>query len=127
MNSSGVSPVTPSAPCTWIARSMTSCSTRAPQNLMSAISTRASLPASMAHGTGGIERHEPRRLDLRRRLRDVALDLTLLGEQRAVCEAGRRAPAHELEGALRLPEPPHAVEYPPRPEPLLGDDEPLAA
>ena len=31
----------PSAPCTWMARSITSWSTRAPQNLSSAISTRA--------------------------------------------------------------------------------------
>ena len=39
--SSGRSPEKPSEPCTWIARSITSCSTFAPQYLIIAISTRA--------------------------------------------------------------------------------------
>ena len=39
--------VRPSPPCTWIARSMTSFSTRAASNLMTEISTRASSPASI--------------------------------------------------------------------------------
>ena len=41
MSSSGRSPEKPNEPCTWMARSITSCSTRAPQYLIMAISTRA--------------------------------------------------------------------------------------
>ena len=36
-----MSSVTPRPPCTWMARSRTSCSTFAPKNLMSEMSTRA--------------------------------------------------------------------------------------
>ena len=86
---------------------------------------RASPPVSIA--ARGVERHQARRLDLGRRLGDVALDLALLGQQRAVRVAGVGAVAHQLEGALRLAQPAHAVEDPAGAEPLLRDHEAVAA
>ena len=50
--------------------------------------------ATAVHGLGGVEGHEPRGLDLRRRLRDVALDLALFGEQRAVGDGESSAGLH---------------------------------
>src|SRR5439155_22298340 len=82
---------------------------------------------SLVHGPRRVERHHPGGLDLGCRLGHVPLDLALLRQQRAVGVARVGPLAHELEGPLRLAEPPHAVEDPPRPQPLLGDDEAVAS
>ena len=51
--------VTPRAPCTWMARSITLWSIVAPWNLMRLISTRASEPESMARAASSVIRRAP--------------------------------------------------------------------
>ena len=51
--------VTPSAPWTWIARSMTLCSIVAPWNLIRLISTRASAPESMTRAASSVISRAP--------------------------------------------------------------------
>ena len=75
----------------------------------------------------GVEREQPARLDLGGGLEDHVLDRLLLGQRRAERDAGVGALAHQIEGALRLAEPAHAVEDAARTEPLLRDQEALAA
>jgi len=109
-------------PKTWIARSTTSCRTRAPKNLIKAISSRArshrpclsSTPRATSSGAQhGCQRATPR----------SSPGCSPCGERRAERLALACVAAHQLEGALRDAEPAHAVMDAPGPEPLLCQDE----
>ena len=80
----------------------------------------------MVHLPGGVQRHQPRRLHLGRRVGDPALHRLLVLQQAALDGAVERALAHHVEGAPRHPEPAHAVVDPTRDEAVLGDQEPVA-
>src|SRR5207247_4996902 len=70
-----------------------------------------------------LERQEAAGLDLGRGVRDPVLDRLLLGEHASKDLARERAVAHEVEGALHLPEPTHDVMDAAGAEPLLRDAE----
>ena len=74
----------------------------------------------------GVEREQPARLDLGRRVGDPVLDGLLLGERGAADLALERVGAHQLERPLHLAEPAHDVVDPPGSEPLLRDPEAVA-
>ena len=74
-----------------------------------------------------VQRHQPRRVHLRRRVGDPVLDRLLVGQQRAVRVARLRALAQHVERPARDAEPAHAVVDAARAEPLLGDQEAGAA
>src|SRR5439155_685961 len=71
----------------------------------------------------GLERQEPAGLDLGGGVRDPVLDRLLLGEHAPEDLARERAVAHEVEGALHLPEPSHHVMDAAGTKPLLRDTE----
>src|SRR3954454_23137263 len=79
--------------------------------------------ALRVHLPRGVQRHQARRLHLRRRIGDPVLDRLLLGERAAARLAVQRALAEHVERAPRDAEPAHAVVDAPRPEALLGDEE----
>src|SRR5262249_60124794 len=81
---------------------------------------------SLVEPVRGLKRHEPAGLDVRGRLGDPVLNRLLLRERAAERLPLERPSAHELEGALHLPEPAHDVMDPSRPEPLLRDTEAVA-
>src|SRR5207244_5890696 len=70
-----------------------------------------------------LERHEAAGLDLGGGVRDPVLDRLLLGERASEDLARERAVAHEVEGALHLPEPSHHVMDAAGTKPLLRDTE----
>ena len=73
-----------------------------------------------------MHRQQARRLDLRRGVGDPVLHRLLFGERAAEGLAAERIAAHDLECALHLAEPAHAVVDAPRPEALLRDAESVA-
>ena len=83
---SGEVGVRPIAPCTWIARSTTSWSMRAPTTLISAICSRAN---ALVETTRGVQRQQPACLDIGGALEHVGL-------QQLLCRpAVRRKPSRE--------------------------------
>ena len=74
----------------------------------------------------GVQRQKARCLDFGYRIGDPVLYRLLFRECAAKCPAAERALAHELEGALHLAEPAHAVMNAPRAQPLLCDQEAVA-
>src|SRR5208282_3374493 len=68
----------------------------------------------------------PRGLNLGRGIRDPVLDGLLLGQRAAERTPRERPLAHQLEGALRLPEPSHAMVDASGPEALLRNLERLS-
>ena len=79
------------------------------------------------HPPGGVEHHQPRLVDLHPRRGDEVLDELLLGERPAERLAVVRAPAHQLEGALRRADRAHAVVDAAGAQAVLRDREPGAA
>ena len=86
------------------------------------------LVAGHVHQPGGLEREQPRHVDLAARLGDALLRDRLRGDGLAECHARRGALAHQFERALGQADQAHAVVDPARPEPALCDLEtaPLA-
>ena len=124
MRASGVSSVRPRAPCTWIARSITSHERMRggeleERHLDPCLRPLVDLPRR-------IHRQEAAGLDLRGGVGNPVLDGLLLGERPAERHALVRVATHELERALHLPEPAHDVVDPPRAESLLREPERLA-
>src|SRR5215475_2326658 len=78
---------------------------------------------ALIHGACGVERHQSRGLDLRRRLGDVGLDLSFFREQGTMRKTGLGAFTHQFKSALRLSEPPHAVKDATRAEAFLRNNE----
>src|SRR5215472_6479044 len=83
--------------------------------------------AATVHDPRSVERHQPAGLDLGRGFRHIALDLPLLSEERAVGVTAVGPVTHELECALSLAQPAHAVEDPAGAEALLRYHESLTA
>ena len=89
ITASGVSSVTPRPPCTWIARSMTSL-----QHARGVELDQRDLDArlvALVEPVRRLQRHQPARLDLGRRLRDPVLHRLLVGERarRTPCARAR--------------------------------------
>ena len=72
-----------------------------------------------------VHRQQAAGLDLGRRVGDPALHDLLLGERTTEGLTLERVGAHQLEGALHLPEPSHHVVDAAGPEPLLRQPEPV--
>ena len=73
-----------------------------------------------------MQRHEPQRPDVGRRLGDHLLDHLLLDEQLTLGAATDRPLAHHVERRLALADPPHRVVDAPAVEPLLREHEAVA-
>src|SRR4051795_3156917 len=79
--------------------------------------------ALRVHLPRGVQRHQPRRLHLRGRVRDPVLDRLLVGERAAARLGVERALAEHVDRAPRDAEPAHAVVDAARPEALLSEEE----
>ena len=117
---SGRSFDTPAAPHTWIARSTTRWYAAGTNTLMAEMSVRAS-PVAAVDPLGGVDGHQPGRLDVDVAVGDEALDELL------VLHAARRAPGGCIaRSTIRSkarhiwPTRVHAVEDPPGAEAVLG-------
>ena len=80
----------------------------------------------LVHLPGGLEGQQPGGLNLHMGQGNVVLHHLVLAEQLAVRRAGNGPLAHDVERALRLPEPAHRVVDTPAAEPLLRQHEAVA-
>src|SRR5215475_7251137 len=86
---------------------------------------RALVP-DRVHQPGGLQHQQPGLLDPDPGLGDPVLDDALLGQRLAERDPAGDPLAHQRQGPLARADLPHAVVDPARPEPGLGDGEPLA-
>jgi len=93
------------------------CSVRAPTTLM--IADLVARFAARVELACRVERQQAAGLDLGSAVEDEALQQLLVRERAAEGAALVQAPAHEVEGALRLSQPAHAVIDAAGPETLL--------
>ena len=121
MCSRGRSPEKPRAPLTWMARSMTRLSTSAPKYLITAMSVLAALAPCGVDHPRGLQGEQSRGVHLGLALGDPGLDQVGVGEGPPADRPLQRPLAHDVEGALGLAQPAHAVMDPAWAEAHLRD------